>query len=103
MLQALTLVFLQPVLIIDDESVSDSVSGGVSGNSGDSLGGQSESDIPGDAFAIPLRVRRRREIRINAVDVGGSTEVTIDGFGWNNERRTLNQTCLVSLNWPLEK
>lgn len=92
---------LKPVLAIGDD-VSDTSSNGISEDSVSMDDDEEENSVaPPSPFSIPLK--RRREIQITAVEVDGSREVTIDGFGWNNERRTLNQSCLVSLNWPLEK
>lgn len=89
-------------MLENDEESDDGSSDGVSEDSASSDEEEEElSAIPPNPVSFPLR--RRREIQITAVEVNGSREVTIDGFGWNNERRTLSQTCLVSLNWPLEK
>ncbi len=51
----------------------------------------------------PVRLKRGPAEQISAVEVNGTTEVTIDGFGWNNQKVILEQSCLLSLNWPVEK
>lgn len=50
----------------------------------------------------PVRLKRGPAEQISAVEVNGTTEVTIDGFGWNNQKVILEQSCLLSLNWPVE-
>jgi len=34
---------------------------------------------------------------------GQTTNVTLNGFGWNGETVELTQACMVALNWPVEK
>ncbi|KAI5123715.1 hypothetical protein M0805_000309 [Coniferiporia weirii] len=40
---------------------------------------------------------------ITLVDANGTIEVQVDGFGFNHKNVTLSQTCLFTLNWPVEK
>ncbi|KAL5534527.1 hypothetical protein ACEPAG_990 [Sanghuangporus baumii] len=46
--------------------------------------------------------RDHPDFRIAAVDANGTTEVVIDGFGFDNQVVTLSRRCLYTLNWPVE-
>ncbi|KAL5535245.1 hypothetical protein ACEPAF_3339 [Sanghuangporus sanghuang] len=49
-----------------------------------------------------LEKRDHPDFRIAAVDANGTTEVVIDGFGFDNQIVTLSRRCLYTLNWPVE-
>jgi len=40
--------------------------------------------------------------RVMAVNLTGSTVVTLNGLGWKGQNLSLSQRCLFTLNWPLE-
>ena len=50
-----------------------------------------------------LEKRDHPDFRILAVDVDGTADVVIDGFGFDNETVNLSRRCLYTLNWPVEK
>jgi len=39
---------------------------------------------------------------VMAVDLNGSTVVTLNGLGWTGQQLSLSQRCLFTLNWPVE-
>lgn len=59
-----------------------------------------ESDVSDDA---ELEKRDGPEFKIAAVQTNGTTEVIIDGFGYDNKTVTLSRRCLYTLNYPVER
>ena len=67
-----------------------------------------ESDVVSVSLAVDSEEKEEFEKRdglgfhIAAVDLNGTVEVVLDGFGFNNKTVTLSKQCLTTLNWPVE-
>lgn len=49
---------------------------------------------------IPNRRRLARDIEV--VDINGTVQVIVNGFGWNNQAAILDRQCLWALNYPVQ-
>ncbi|KAG1787849.1 uncharacterized protein HD556DRAFT_1246142 [Suillus plorans] len=52
----------------------------------------------------PFRQLNRRNLvqNIQAVDINGTSQVTVNGYGWNNQVAVLDRQCLWALNYPVQ-
>ena len=51
-------------------------------------------------YDTPFDKPQKRLGEIHAIDVGGETEVQIEGLGHAHSNVVLSRECLISLNWP---
>lgn len=40
--------------------------------------------------------------QIQTVEVNGTVQVIVNGFGWNNQAAVLDRQCLLALNFPVQ-
>ena len=86
----------------EDESDSDSdFDDNESDN--DSDFGDDASDLEGPGGTVAVKREEAGVFRVTTVDVNGTAEIIIDGFGFDNKTVQLSRRCLYTLNWPVEK
>ncbi|KZV74698.1 hypothetical protein PENSPDRAFT_681658 [Peniophora sp. CONT] len=73
-------------------------------------GSESESDSDDDEAVLVVSPSRRREIdrrhgavTVLEINLNGSVDVVLDGWGYTNTPVTLTQKCVDALNWPAQE
>lgn len=64
--------------------------------------GSSATDKERRETVAEIPNRRRLVQDIQAVDINGTVQVIVNGFGWNNQAAVLDRQCLWALNYPVQ-
>lgn len=73
-------------------------------------GSDSESDSDDDEAVLVVSQAHRREVErrhgaltVLEINLNGSVDVVLDGWGYTNTPVTLTQKCVDALNWPAQE